>query len=105
MKSVRFIKENNDNFTYGKYYRVIDSWGDFSDYIVLDDNMKAVKTFKHLFEDEFYLYQSDLHEMAQVSHDQINIKTNRGTIVNIRAAYSIQGGSPYLEITEKEDSE
>lgn len=106
MKTVKYIKESNENFTYGEFYRVIDYWGDFGDYVIdIDDKQNyGTKTLKHFFEDRFYLYQSDLYEMTQISEDTIEIKTNHGSTITIKAQYPYHtGGHAYLEVNEKEN--
>lgn len=47
----RYIKESNDFFTYGKLYTVIEYWGDFGDFVVLDDRNNKIYTLKHFFEE------------------------------------------------------
>jgi hypothetical protein len=49
---MKYIKQSNGLLTYGKSYQVAGYWGEFGDYIVIDDNGKMIQTFKHYFEDD-----------------------------------------------------
>jgi len=51
---MRYIKQSNEHLTYGKVYAVVDYWGNFRDYIVIDDKGNKYTTFKHYFEDEIF---------------------------------------------------